>query len=165
MLRPPDVREVRITQERTSGGYYHMQTTGNTNRFDVNIPVSVGELLDKLSILKLKTEFISDVEKLHNITHELQLLSSKEQALPIINQEAIDRLKDELYQVNKAIWNTEDDIRECESRHDFGEQFIALARAVYHNNDRRSRIKRQINCLCQSTIIEEKSYRDYQCPS
>lgn len=128
----------------------------------IEVPISVGELLDKLSILKIKSESISDAGKLQNITYELQLLSSKEQTLHVSNHEAIDRLKDELYQVNKAIWNTEDDIRECESRHDFGEQFIALARAVYHSNDRRSRIKRQINCLCQSTIIEEKSYRDYQ---
>ena len=126
----------------------------------ININVSSGELIDKITILELKNKFIKNVNQLKNINIELGIL------LPILNQNnlntnEIKRLTDELYNINNKLWKIEDNLREKERLLDFGEEFIQLARAVYFTNDKRSEIKRKINILAGSKIIEEKSYSDY----
>ena len=124
------------------------------------IEVSPGELLDRISILEIKSERIGDRDKLRNINHELDLyrgtISGK-----IPDSEAMTRLIGDLKDVNGSLWTIEDEIRACEARRDFGERFVELARSVYRTNDRRASIKREINILCGSAIIEEKSYTRY----
>ena len=126
----------------------------------INIPVSWGELIDKITILEIKMNRIQDVEKLDNISKELQALSL------IFNQdcsesEQVGQLKTELRTVNEKLWEIEDDIRKCEKEKNFSQRFIDLARAVYMNNDQRSVLKREINKVLKSELIEEKSYEDY----
>lgn len=123
-------------------------------------PIAPGELLDKISILEIKAERISDPDKRRNIERELELLtglwhgSARETA-------EISELRAELKSVNETLWTIEDEIRDCERRRDFGARFIELARSVYRTNDRRAAIKRQINERLGSAIIEEKSYTAY----
>jgi tetratricopeptide (TPR) repeat protein len=127
----------------------------------VLIEVSPGELLDKIAILEIKKEHILDTAKLANITVEYETLSrSRDQAIG--SSEELARLAGELKAVNLALWQIEDDLRDCEKGGDFGERFIELARSVYRTNDRRATIKRQINELLGSKIIEEKSYAEYE---
>tara|TARA_X000000950_G_scaffold65785_1_gene80935 strand:- start:3241 stop:3624 length:384 start_codon:yes stop_codon:yes gene_type:complete len=126
----------------------------------INIMVSPGELIDKITILKLKKKFITDNTQSKNINIELNIL------LPILNENNLNTgeikiLSDELYYINNKLWEIEDDIREKERLSDFGEEFIKLARDVYFTNDKRSAIKKKINILAGSKIIEEKSYSDY----
>ena len=126
----------------------------------INIPVSWGELIDKITILEIKMNRIQDVEKLDNISKELQALSL------IFNQncsepELVGQLKTELRTVNEKLWEIEDDIRKCEKVKNFSQHFIDLARSVYMSNDQRSVIKREINKVLKSELIEEKSYEDY----
>lgn len=131
----------------------------------VSIDVSVGELVDKLSILNIKLIKISDNAKLVNITNEHtrlynvynQLLSQ----MPVDKHSRFDEFGLELYEVNLKLWNVEDEIRECERTNTFDDSFLTLARSVYKLNDHRSSIKRMINNLCESDIIEEKSYSPY----
>ena len=124
------------------------------------IEVSPGELLDKISILEIKSENIRDPEKLSNIRYELELyLEICKDALPI--DDALAGLMRDLKAVNASLWQIEDDIRDCELRQDFGEEFIRLARSVYRTNDRRAALKREINLMCGSSIVEEKSYTEY----
>lgn len=125
----------------------------------VNIPVSVGELIDKFTILSLKKERITDVAKRINICAELELLEACLAMLPEDQSRLI--LQQELYNINDKLWDIEDAIRDCERRKDFGAEFIALARGVYLTNDQRSRVKHAINLLANSTVIEEKSYAQY----
>jgi hypothetical protein len=126
----------------------------------IQIEVSPGELLDKLSILEIKSERIADPEKLRNIRHELGLYRDmREDRIPA--GDAMDALVHELKSVNETLWRVEDEIRACEAKQDFGDKFVGLARSVYRTNDRRAEIKRQINILCGSSIIEEKSYARY----
>jgi hypothetical protein len=121
------------------------------------VPVAIGELIDKIIILEIKAERITQPAKLRNIHRELsQLLALWKQCGEAGSM--LDAVATELKKVNETLWTIEDDIRECESRQDFGVRFIELARAVYHNNDRRAALKRKINELSGSTIIEEKSY-------
>ncbi len=131
--------------------------------------ISPGELVDKLIILTIKLEKISDEEKRKNIRIEYDSLVAKyehihqllgEQQLPP-NTQGMPELVKELKEVNTTIWEIEDEIRECERNKDFGPKFVELARGVYFNNDKRSVIKRNINSLCSSEIIEEKSYSEY----
>lgn len=124
------------------------------------IPVSAGELLDKLTILLIKKERIADTAKLENIIMELgQLQAVYNQR---IKQSAeLDALISELRLVNEALWDIEDKIRSCERDRDFGAVFIELARSVYRTNDRRAELKYQINGLLGSKLIEEKSYEAY----
>lgn len=124
------------------------------------IEVSPGELLDRISILEIKSERIGDPEKLRNINHELELYRSTIRGR-IPDSEVMTRLIDDLKEVNESLWTIEDEIRACEARRDFGGRFVELARSVYRTNDRRASIKREINLLCGSTIIEEKSYTRY----
>ncbi len=124
---------------------------------DILVPTSPGELVDKLTILRLKTEQIDDPEKLANVRHEQQVLTQiADKALP--RNATLAALWDELYRINGDLWVIEDDIRACEGRGDFGPAFIALARAVYVTNDERSAVKKQINLRLGSAIVEEKSY-------
>mgnify|MGYP007032657318 CR=1 FL=1 len=121
------------------------------------VPTSPGELVDKLTILRLKSENIKDQGKLHNVQQELSTLQAlADEHLP--KSDLLDRLWLKLYGINCDLWVIEDDIRACESRSDFGPAFIALARAVYVTNDERAAIKREINILLDSPLIEEKSY-------
>lgn len=124
---------------------------------DILVPVSPGELVDKITILRLKSERISDPAKLENVTRELELLNSIAQnSLP--HDTRLTALTEELLDTNSSLWDIEDDIRRCEARRHFGESFIALARAVYITNDRRAELKKEINLLLGSRIVEEKSY-------
>ena len=126
----------------------------------VQVEVGAGELIDKITILQIKSDRIKDEEKLVNIRHELDVLTKTRDA-QMQDSEELATLSAELKSINEKIWDIEDDIRECESRKDFGEQFIELARGVYHTNDKRAAVKKQINLLTGSSIIEEKSYTDY----
>jgi len=124
---------------------------------DILVPISPGELVDKLTILRIKSEQIKDDAKLANVRHEFEALQAiADEKLP--QGENLSKLWNQLYEINADLWAIEDDIRACESRSDFGPAFIALARAVYVTNDERSVIKRRINLLMGSQIIEEKSY-------
>jgi hypothetical protein len=124
------------------------------------IEVGAGELIDKITILKIKTARMTDPEKLGNVKHELDVLShARAAALP--QSDELDRLEDELRLVNEALWVIEDDIRACEAARDFGPAFIELARSVYIQNDKRAALKKSINALCGSRIVEEKSYTEF----
>lgn len=123
----------------------------------LEVPVSLGELLDKLSILKIKNSMISDPVKLENIRKEEGLLQDKVDKLGI----EVSELFSELLHINKKLWKIEDDIREKERKDEFDEKFIELARSVYVTNDQRFDIKNQINMKFGSEIKEEKSYEKY----
>jgi tetratricopeptide (TPR) repeat protein len=126
----------------------------------VRIEITPGELLDKITILEIKNERITDPAKLPNVRAALSSLTgARDRALP--RSEQLAQLTAELKAANETLWQAEDDLRECERQHDFGPRFIELARSVYHTNDRRSAIKRQINELLGSAIIEEESYAAY----
>ncbi|HEX5775710.1 MAG TPA: DUF6165 family protein [Caulobacteraceae bacterium] len=123
-------------------------------------PISAGELVDKITILRNKAERIGDPAKEANVRKELALLEAiADEALPKTPQ--IERLTAELAQVNAALWDIEDGKRDCERGGDFGEHFVELARSVYVQNDRRAAIKRAINEAAGSEIVEEKSYKPY----
>ena len=126
----------------------------------VNVPVAFGELIDKITILEIKRARITDPARLRNVEHEYRLLldmwTSATPADP-----GLDDLRAALQTVNEVIWGIEDDIRDHERRGDFGPAFVALARGVYHNNDRRAALKREVNERLNSAIVEEKSYTDY----
>tara|TARA_B100001287_G_scaffold62496_2_gene50611 strand:- start:32775 stop:33161 length:387 start_codon:yes stop_codon:yes gene_type:complete len=128
----------------------------------MKVEVSIGELLDKLTILELKLSNISNKEKLLNISkeyNELHPLSNK-----LFNKygDPLKTLYFELSKINGELWKIEDDIRECERMKDFGKVFVSLARAVYFTNDKRSEVKKSINLLTESGFVEEKSYEDYK---
>jgi len=127
---------------------------------EVTVTVSVGELLDKITILEIKTERIKDPRKLANVARELDELTAAS-ARSIAFTEEVAGLVGELKQVNLRLWDIEDDIRDCERNKDFGERFIALARAVYHTNDLRADLKGRLNSITGSAIVEEKSYQAY----
>ena len=127
---------------------------------DILVPVSPGELLDKITILRIKAARMSDATKIANVRHELELLEktwkdSGAAAVDLANEEA------NLTRVNEALWVIEDDIRDEERARRFGDKFIELARAVYVTNDERAAIKKRINVLSGSNIVEEKSYKSY----
>jgi predicted nucleic acid-binding Zn-ribbon protein len=127
---------------------------------EILAPVSAGELIDKITILRVKSQRLTDAAKLTNVTLELaRLEETAAKALP--NSEALDRLTAELEAINAILWDVEEGKRDCERRKDFGPTFIALARQVYHDNDKRAAIKRAINNATGSSIIEEKSYAAY----
>ncbi len=123
-------------------------------------PISAGELVDKITILRVKAARIGDPAKEANVRKELAMLEAiAAEALPKTGE--IERLTAELAEVNGALWDVEDGKRDCERRQDFGERFVALARSVYVENDRRAAIKRAINEAAGSDIVEEKSYKAY----
>lgn len=121
------------------------------------VPISLGELIDKITILEIKKENFSG-DKLNNVEKELDSL------LKFYNEMETDELfllKSKLLEVNKKLWKIEDDLREKERNKEFDQEFIELARAVYFTNDERSRIKKDINLLTNSEFIEEKGYEEY----
>jgi len=123
----------------------------------MKIEVSNGEIIDKLTILQIKLERISDREKLKNLKREFNELSKVTSSI----LGTTDPLYKSLYEVNCELWNIEDHIRELERKKDFGKDFIETARSVYFKNDRRAELKREINIRTSSGLIEEKSYGKY----
>jgi len=119
-------------------------------------PISVGELIDKITILQIKQIKITDEAKLENVRRELAELLAIFDTLTIPN---VTESTDHLRQVNTELWDIEDGKRACEKSHTFGDDFVQLARQVYIKNDLRARLKRDINQICGSTIVEEKSYK------
>jgi hypothetical protein len=126
----------------------------------LSVEISPGELIDKITILEIKREHMTDAAKLENIEREWTMLTAARDGAVKPSTE-LDRLAAELKRVNERLWEIEDDIRDCERRKDFGNKFVELARGVYLNNDRRSEIKRAINQFLGSRLTEEKSYAAY----
>lgn len=124
----------------------------------MKIEVSNGEIIDKLTILSIKMDNITDEKKLENIRKEYLLLKEAANKIGITGENELYR---RLLTVNKKLWDIEDKIRDCERDKDFGEKFIELARSVYITNDERSRIKKEINKETGSELTEEKSYKEY----
>ena len=126
----------------------------------IKVVLSVGELIDKITILQLKMKFIKNKEQLNNVKNELRtlkpLLKENNLETPKINE-----LFAELYEINLELWKIEDNIREKERQSDFSDEFISLARSVYYTNDKRADIKKKINFISGSELIEEKSYAKY----
>ena len=126
----------------------------------IHIPMSPGELLDKITILEIKSERMSDEVKLANVRTELKLLQDT-WAAAVTEDDTVRRLHRELKAVNEKLWEIEDDIRDKERAREFDDRFIELARAVYYTNDDRAAAKKALNLHLGSTIVEEKSYADY----
>ena len=126
----------------------------------VTIEIAPGELIDKITILEIKTERIADPAKLANVRIELDTLAKSRDAALAPSETLID-LTAALKTVNEALWEIEDDIRDCERTNDFGPKFIELARSVYITNDKRAALKRDINAHLGSELVEEKSYQPY----
>ena len=126
----------------------------------IQIPVSFGEVLDKITILEIKSERIRDPEKLHHVRTELDALEQHWRDT-VSDPASVDGERRELKAVNEKLWEIEDAIREEESMGRFGERFVELARSVYFTNDERAAIKKRVNLALGSRFIEEKSYRDY----
>ena len=133
----------------------------------MKIEVSNGEIIDKLTILKIKLDQIKDVDKLVNIQKEYDYLGAivgfiyAEFKDDHKTTEELQYLHTDLYNVNKTLWNIEDYIRESERAETFGSDFVELARSVYYTNDDRSDVKKKINLLTGSLFVEEKSYEEY----
>jgi len=129
----------------------------------IEAPISLGELIDKITILEIKVANISDAGKLKNVTHELNVLNAKvDSLLDNAGKTKLAPLQQALKDINQELWIIEDDIRDCEFAKDFSDKFIQLARAVYVTNDKRAKVKKDINLAFGSELIEEKSYKDYQ---
>jgi len=128
---------------------------------DILAPISVGELIDKITILRIKRERIRAAPAQANVEHELgRLLEIRARAS--LDLAELAGLEDELFQVNGRLWEVEDELRALERNGNFGERFIELARSVYRLNDRRSVLKRRINAVTGSAVVEEKSYPVYE---
>ncbi|MET0274162.1 MAG: DUF6165 family protein [Phenylobacterium sp.] len=125
-------------------------------------PVSWGELVDKITILEIKGQRLTTEVALANVGRELAALRALEGQLA--GEPRVAALKAALAEVNAALWDIEDAIREKEAAADFGAEFVALARSVYRQNDRRAALKRQINAATGSDLVEEKSYADWRGP-
>lgn len=127
---------------------------------EILVPISPGELVDKITILQIKSERIQDSAKLRNVQHELTVLRQTWQESDFAGTD-IDAQTQELKSINEALWEIEDKIRLKEGARAFDDEFIELARSVYITNDRRSHVKREINDMLGSKLVEEKSYQDY----
>ena len=127
---------------------------------EISVPVSFGELLDKIAILQIKSERMTDATKLANVRNELAALEKTWMAHPAAGHD-IATLRAELKAVNERLWVIEDDIRIKEKAQAFDDGFIRLARSVYFENDTRAKIKKDINLALGSSYVEEKSYQDY----
>ena len=126
----------------------------------IKVVLSVGELIDKITILQLKMKFIKNKKQLNNVSNELETLK------PLLKENNLETPKinglfEELYEINLKLWKIEDKIREKERQSDFKDEFISLARSVYFTNDKRAEIKKKINLISGSELIEEKSYAKY----
>lgn len=128
---------------------------------NVNLEISIGEFFDKLTILEIKKDRISDEAKLVNINKELDSLNTLLDSLPFSRVD-VEHEVSELKAVNEKLWVIEDDIRDKESEKSFDQEFIELARSIYFTNDRRSELKHDINIKLGSDFVEEKSYEEYQ---
>ena len=128
---------------------------------EISVPVSPGELLDKITILRIKSSRMSDAQKLANVRVELKVLEETWSTSPYARSDIAADVN-ALLQVNERLWVIEDDIRDKERAQAFDSEFIRLARAVYFENDERAAIKRRINLKLGSTIVEEKSYAEYK---
>jgi hypothetical protein len=126
----------------------------------LNVPTSPGEFLDKLTILEIKSERIADPAKLANVRRELELMRAAWAASPLAARD-VTALVAGLRAANETLWEIEDRLRACEAEQRFDAEFVELARTVYHTNDRRAAIKRQLNLQLGSDLLEEKSYRPY----
>tara|TARA_B100001989_G_scaffold252307_2_gene233924 strand:+ start:384 stop:785 length:402 start_codon:yes stop_codon:yes gene_type:complete len=126
----------------------------------ISIQISPGELLDKVSILEIKLEQITDSQKKSNVKIEYDLLMNIVANNNLLTHE-VTLLYQQLKSINQSLWTIEDDIRDCERDKDFSDQFIKLARSVYITNDKRAEIKKQINTTLGSVLVEEKSYQSY----
>ncbi len=126
----------------------------------LNVQTAPGEFLDKLTILEIKSERMSDEAKLVNVRRELDLLRETWAASPLSVRD-VSALVAQLKQVNEALWEIEDRIREKEAAKAFDAEFVELARSVYRTNDRRAAIKRELNVALGSELVEEKSYKAY----
>jgi Family of unknown function (DUF6165) len=126
------------------------------------VPISMGELMDKISILEIKSERIANPIQRENVLRELEALRAVD--LGAIDRAMLERSRGELRQVNAQLWDVEDAIRECDARGDFGSAFVELARSVYRLNDARARIKKEINLASGSRLVEEKSYKSFRPP-
>ena len=127
---------------------------------EILVPVSFGELLDKIAILQIKSERMTDAAKLANVRNELTALETTWAAHPASRQD-IAALRADLKAVNERLWVIEDDIRLKEKAQAFDDEFVQLARSVYFQNDIRARVKKDINLALGSAYVEEKSYQDY----
>ena len=125
----------------------------------INTPISLGELVDKISILMIKKKNISDSIKLEHVAKELEFLQKT--LKEYISEDKINKFIEELVNINSKLWKIEDDIRECERNKLFDQTFIDLARSVYFTNDQRARIKNDINKNFGSELVEVKSYEEY----
>jgi uncharacterized protein YukE len=129
----------------------------------LKVEVSVGELLDKITILEIKSERIEDAAKLANVNKELEILRRTWAESPLSSHDLAAQIK-HLKEVNEALWDIEDNIRRKEAAQTFDQEFIELARSVYHQNDDRAATKKEINTVVGSDLVEEKSYVDYSDP-
>ena len=129
----------------------------------ISTPVSFGELIDKITILEIKSEQIRDAAKLANVRDELQILN-RMWHMDVNSRTDIAAERAELKRINQALWDIEDEIRLKEKAQAFDARFIELARAVYFTNDKRAAVKREINLKLGSRLVEEKSYQDYGAP-
>lgn len=129
----------------------------------MKIEVSNGEIIDKYTILTIKLQEIKDEAKLVNVQNEYNSLTPEIEAIytGTTDQKALEALHIDLLNVNKTLWNIEDQIRDCEREKNFGSDFVELARSVYYTNDDRADVKKQINVLTGSDLVEEKSYQEY----
>tara|TARA_B100000945_G_C20279422_1_gene547894 strand:+ start:158 stop:541 length:384 start_codon:yes stop_codon:yes gene_type:complete len=125
----------------------------------IDTPISLGELVDKISILIIKQKNINDKEKLSHVNKELDFLENT--LIKYIKNEDIKKYLDKLISINSDLWKIEDDIRDCERKKIFDQKFIELARNVYFTNDERSRVKSDINKNFGSELVEVKSYEEY----
>ncbi len=125
----------------------------------INTPISLGELVDKISILIIKQKNITDETKLDHVKKELDFLQKT--LMNYVQQEEINNYLENLININSKLWNIEDDIRECERKKLFDQTFIDLARSVYFTNDERSKVKNDINKTFGSELVEVKSYEEY----
>ena len=125
----------------------------------MKVEVSIGEVIDKISILEIKSKKITEPNKLKNVVKEFDILLSN--ASKVIKWETITDLYEKLIEINTKLWNIEDDIRKKEKEKKFDSEFIELARSVYYTNDERFRVKSEINKKFNSELVEEKSYKEY----
>ena len=123
--------------------------------------ISVGELFDKITILNIKTQKIHDPEKLINVKNELNFLNNQASSIKVKDPTSLSQNINKLQSINEELWDIENHKRECESNKDFGEKFIQLSRDVHFKNDVRAQIKKEINLLTDSIIVEEKEYSKY----
>lgn len=127
----------------------------------IHVPVSPGEVLDKITILEIKSERISDEAKLVNVKRELELLQASWQKF-VDEDDTVQSIHAKLKAINEDLWEIEDDIRDKERAREFDQVFIDLARSVYVTNDRRADAKKELNLYLGSEMVEEKSYQDYK---